>query len=317
MFSIQSIHQAGFDIIALIDGDSGTQAEIIPAHSALLHAFRIPHGEGFLNIIDSYESLDDYKVNLPEYYKSAKLSPFACRIPAGTYRWEEQEYTIRKTLSTSGSAIHGLLYDVPFEVVSKEASEKGAVLTLRHTYTGNDAGYPFPYDCEVKYHLEPGQQLRITTFILNNAEVAIPVMDGWHPYFSTGTPVDELELQFASEQIVEFNAQLIPTGNVLPYDRFLEAQSLAGIPLDNSFLLDFSRHSALATLRDPQKRVLIHFFPEPCYPVLQIYIPANRNSIAIEHLTGAPNAFNNGMGLVTLEPGEEKVFSTAITAIAY
>jgi aldose 1-epimerase len=312
MFSIASYHTAGFDILSLIDSNSGTQVEIIPAHSALLHAFRIPYGDGQLNVIDSYESLEDYRQNQPEYFKGAKLSPFACRIPGGKYRWSGQDYTISK-----GRAIHGLLYDVPFEVVGQEANEKGALLTLRHTYTGSEKGYPFPYDCEVMYHLEPGQQLRITTFILNQGDVAMPVMDGWHPYFSTGTPVDELELQFASEQIVEFNAQLVPTGNVLPYDRFLESRTLGGIPLDNSFLLDFSTHNAMCRLRDPQKRVLISFYPESSYPVLQVYIPPHRNSIAIESLTGAPDAFNNGMGLVTVEPGEEKVFSTAITAVAY
>lgn len=310
MFSIQSHHASGFDIITLVDNNTGTQVEIIPAHGALLHAFRIPHGAEQLNVIDSYESLDDYHQNQPEYFKGAKLSPFACRIPGGTYTWAEKEYTI-------SHPIHGLLYDKPFEVVGKEANEKGALLTLRHTYTGNNAGYPFPYDCEVMYHLEPGQKLRITTFILNQGEVAMPVMDGWHPYFSTGTPVDEMELQFASEQIVEFNAQLVPTGNVLPYDRFLEARTLGGIPLDNSFLLDFSTHNAMCSLRDPQKRILINFYPDNTYSVLQIYIPPHRNSIAIESLTGAPNAFNNGMGLVTVEPGEEKVFSTAIIAVAY
>ena len=312
MFSIKKLHQSGFDIIALIDNNTGVQVEIVPAHSAILHAFRIPYEGGLLNIIDNYAGGDDYQQARFEYYKSAKLSPFACRLPSGSYRWQEKDYTIAK-----GSGIHGLLYDVPFEVTGEEADEKGAILTLRHAYNGEDAGYPFPYDCEVKYHLQPEQQLRITTFIYNRADVAIPLMDGWHPYFSTGTPVDEMELQFASEQIVEFNAQLIPTGKVLPYDRFIEASSLAGVPLDNSFLLDFSRHSSLCTLRDPRKRVLINFYPEPCYPILQIYIPPHRNSIAIEHLTGAPNAFNNGMGLVTLEPGEEQVFSVAITAVAY
>lgn len=316
MFSIHTFNQAGFQIIALTDEKTGTQAEIIPAHGALLHAFKIPHNSGLLNIIDSYSSLQDYQTNQPEYFKSAKLSPFACRIPMGKYSWKEQEYTISKTVSP-GSAIHGLLYDAAFTVTGQHADKNGAVLTLSYEYKGQDAGYPFPYNCEVQYSLQPGSQLNINTIISNLSDKEIPLMDGWHPYFSTGTPVDELELQFASTQIVEFNAQLVPTGKVLPFNKFASLTSLSDQFLDNSFMLDFTQHAPLCLLRDPHKQVDITFYPGTCYPILQIYIPPLRNSIAIENLTGAPNAFNNGMGLITLPAGESREFSTAIIATAW
>jgi aldose 1-epimerase len=311
MFSIHSFHQDGFDIIALTDNDSGAQVEIIPAHSAMLHAFNIPYEGQLLNIVDNYSSLQDYTANRAEYFKSAKLSPFACRIPGGVYEWQGKSYTMQK------SAIHGLLYDVTFTVRTQQADEKGAVVILDYQYDGADAGYPFPYHCAVQYHLQPGLRLHITTTISNHAAEEIPLMDGWHPYFTTGTPVDDMELQFASGQIVEFNAQLIPTGNVLPDNRFTYSTPLTGIPLDNSFLLDFGQHVSSCTLRDPKKRITITFYPDTNYPVLQLYIPPHRNSIAIENLTGAPNAFNNGMGLVVLPVGESKVFSTMIAAAVY
>jgi aldose 1-epimerase len=244
MFSIHTFHQAGFEIIALTDDKNGTQVEIIPALGALLHAFKIPQDSGLLNIIDSYSSLQDYQINLPEYFKSAKLSPFACRIPAGKYHWKEKEYIISKSVSP-GSAIHGLLYDVAFVVTGQHADKNGAVLTLSYEYAGKDAGYPFPYRCEVQYSLQPGSQLNITTIISNLSGKDIPLMDGWHPYFSTGTPVDELELQFASTQIVEFNAQLVPTGKVLPYNTFASLTSLSDKLLDNSFMLDFTQQAPL------------------------------------------------------------------------
>lgn len=316
MFSIEKFHKEGFDIIALKDDLSDAQAEILPAHSAMLHAFRIPHHDAMINIIDGYTSLQDYQTNMAEYFKGAKLSPFACRIPGGRYEWEGKEYVIEKKIAP-GSWIHGLLYDVAFEVVKTHADERSALVTLRYQYRGEDQGYPFPYDCEVEYRLQPGMRLEISTTIINHAASAIPLMDGWHPYFTTGTPVDELELQFASEQIVEFNAQLIPTGQVLPYDRFLESSPLTGIPLDNSFLLNFGQHASSCTLRDPLKHLAITFYPDSSYPVLQLYIPSHRNSIAIENLTGAPNAFNNGMGLITLQAGESRTFTTAIAAAAW
>ncbi len=316
MFSIETFHQDGFDIVALKDNDSGAQVEIVPAYGAMLHSFNIPYQETLLNIIDNYANLEDYRSNMAEYFKSAKLSPFACRMPGGEYKWDGKQYTVQKAIRP-GSYIHGLLYDVAFTVENIHADEKSATVILRHQYNGADAGYPFPYDCEVQYSLQPGIRLQLTTTILNRSSETIPLMDGWHPYFTTGTPIDDMELQFASGQIVEFNAQLIPTGGVLPYTRFQEATPLEGIPLDNSFLLDLSQHASSCTLRDPKKHVAITFYPDHSYPVLQIYIPPHRKSIAIENLSGAPNAFNNEIGLIFLPAGESRVFSTAISAISW
>ena len=39
---------------------------------------------------------------------------------------------------------------------------------------------------------------------------------------------------------------------------------------------------------------------------LQIYTPASRDCIAIEPMTCAANAFNNGMGTISLKAGEKK-----------
>lgn len=316
MFSVDTFHRDGFDIVGLKDNDSGAQVEIIPAYGAMLHAFNIPYQETLLNIIDNYANLDDYKGNMAEYFKGVKLSPFACRMPGGAYKWEGKQYTVQKEV-TPGNFIHGLLYDVAFTVEKTHADEKSATVTLRYQYNGADEGYPFPYDCEVQYSLQPGIRLQLTTTILNRSSVTIPLMDGWHPYFTTGTPIDDMELQFASGQIVEFNAQLIPTGGVLPYTRFQESSPLEGIPLDNSFLLDLSQHASSCILRDPKKHIAITFYPDHSYPVLQIYIPPHRKSIAIENLSGAPNAFNNEIGLIFLPAGENRVFTTAISAVSW
>jgi aldose 1-epimerase len=42
---------------------------------------------------------------------------------------------------------------------------------------------------------------------------------------------------------------------------------------------------------------------------LQIYTPATRDSIAVENLSGAPDCFNNGMGLLLLQPGHSQIFT--------
>ena len=47
------------------------------------------------------------------------------------------------------------------------------------------------------------------------------------------------------------------------------------------------------------------------YPYLQLYTPPDRKSIAIENLSGAPDCFNNKMGLQELQPQKKIIFETA------
>ncbi|RBL88698.1 aldose 1-epimerase [Chitinophaga flava] len=309
--TIKNFHEAGFDIIALTDDNTGTQVEIVPAHGALLHAFKVQREGKTINLIDSYSSLQDLEDNLRVSFKSVKLSPFACRIKDAAYQWEGSSYSIEKTIAP-GNAIHGLLYDAKFTVAAQQASEQQASVTLTYSFKEEDTGYPFSYDCLATYTLHAGNELEISTKVINRSQTSIPVMDGWHPYFTTGTPVDELTLTFASKEIVEFDAKLIPTGRVLPFTEYVNGKKLAGVELDNSFVLDFSHAQPLASLHDSVKNIRIDFFPGNSYPILQIYTPPHRNSIAVENLSGAPNAFNNGLGLVTLAADESKAFDTRI-----
>ena len=47
------------------------------------------------------------------------------------------------------------------------------------------------------------------------------------------------------------------------------------------------------------------------YPYLQLYIPADRKSIAIENLSGIPNCFNNKIGLQLMKPHQNLVLKTS------
>jgi len=310
-FRTHTFQQNGFEIFALQDTANNTQVEIIPTLGAALHAFTIPHKGQPLNIIDNYKSLDEQQQQLTKSFKGVKLSPYACRIPYGQYKWQDQAYQLSR-LAPSGHAIHGLLYDAAFTVLETISNEREAALVLQYSYKGTDPGYPFAYDCRVRYSLQSNYTLSVSTTLINHAGTTIPIMDGWHPYFTTGTPVDALELQFASEQIVEFNEQLVPTGQLLSCKDYLQPQLLKDVQLDNSFLLHFTHPGPLCTLFDPQQRIAIDFYPDHNYPVLQVYIPPHRRSIAIENLSAPPNTFNNGMHLQQLPPGGEQTFTTRI-----
>ena len=88
MFTITNKKENGFDKIVLKDESNGTFAEIIPACSAILHAFAIIKDEKEFNVIESYDSADDFKNNVTSKgFLGTKLSPFVCRISKGKYHF--------------------------------------------------------------------------------------------------------------------------------------------------------------------------------------------------------------------------------------
>ncbi|MBX2921709.1 MAG: aldose 1-epimerase [Chitinophagaceae bacterium] len=305
MFLINGIHENGFDKIVLSDAIAECSVEIVPACGAMLHAFTV---KGPLNIIHSYASKTEFDTSAESGgFKGLKLSPFPCRIQNATYRFNGKEYRFNNNLS-NGSAIHGLLYRQAFTVTEETVTEKEASVKLLYSYPATDPGYPFAYDCVITYTLQAGNALTISTRITNTGKAPLPVADGWHPYFGFGKSVDELELQFASEQVLEF-INLIPSGKILPNAGFVTPERIGSTELDNSFILDFSKPQPLCVLRDPVSQWQLEFYPEKSYPYLQVYIPPHRKSIAIENLSAPPDSFNNGIGLITLPPGGETSFS--------
>lgn len=311
MFSIIAKKENGFDKIILKDEHAGTYAEIIPSCGAILHAFTITADGKKFNVIDSYDSANDFKDNVTSKgFLGTKLSPFVCRINNGKYHFAGKDYQIQKYYDRN-NALHGLLYDQSFIVNDRQANEGRAAVSMKHEYRASDAGYPFKYDCIVTYQLEKDNKLNVITEVINKDEVEIPVQDGWHPYFKLDTKIDDLQLQFRSYEMVEFNDELIPTGNLIPYKKFDKLKKIGNTLFDNCFTLNFSEGQPICLLQNTEKNIQLEIHTDESYPYLQIYTPSHRNSIAIENISGTPDAFNNGMGFKTLSPGESQSFKTS------
>ena len=310
MFSIKEKSENGFDKIVLCDESSGTVAEVIPACGALLHSFAVLNKGVMLNLVDHYADADEFKNNAEALgFKSCKLSPFVCRMKNGRYHFGEADHTIEK-FYLAKNAIHGLIYDALFTVTEIQATNENATVTMRHQYRGEDKGYPFNYDCLISYQLKKENALTVTTEIINKDEGSIPIADGWHPYFSFGSSINDLQLEFQSREILEFDEELISTGKLIPYQEFGSLKNIGDVFFDNCFTLNFSECQPMLVLRDSSQQLQLEIHPDKSYPYLQIYTPPHRKSIAIENLSAAPDAFNNAMGLITLTPGETALFKT-------
>ena len=311
MFSIINKTENGFDKVLLRDDITGTLAEIIPSCGAILHSFSVLQNGIAVNVIDSYESADDFQKNVTSKgFLGCKLSPFVCRVDKGEYHFAENDYRITK-FYLNGSALHGELFDVKFVVTNQVATDKGASVTMKYEYRRNDPGYPFNYDCTIIYELENDNKLNVITRVDNKDVGLIPIQDGWHPYFTLGEKIDDLMLEFQSKELVEFDDNLIPTGKLSRYEKFGSIQKIGNEELDNCFVLNFAECQPMCVLRNNTAKIEVQIMPGDSYPYLQIYTPPHRKSIAIENISSLPDGFNNGIGLKILSPGESAIFKTA------
>lgn len=295
-------------VITLKDLTTNTFAEIYN-YGALLNNFTSQHHGSALNVIDGFLSPAEATERLTPFFKSAKLSPFVCRVKNSKYKFGENEYFLSKYASR-GNALHGLVYNAAFDVANYKSDDNSASVVLAYTYDKASEGYPFRFKCEVEYTLSEGNALSVSTTITNADTQLIPVVDGWHPYFTLGDSINEYQVEFQSKEMLEFDADLIPTGKLIPYQQFGSIKSFGPTEFDNCFTLNFAECQPMCVIRHPGKKVQIEFHPSEAYPYLQIYTPDHRKSIAIENLSGAPDAFNNAMGLKVLQPDESATFAT-------
>ncbi len=297
MFSININTKEKHPIIELKDESTNTLVEVF-SFGAMLNKFICNVDGDFFNVIDGYENLDEAINPKEAWFKSSKLSPFVCRLNEGKYKLNNVDYTIEK-FYLGKHAIHGIVYDGLYNIVSSEANNDFALVELEYDYLGEDKGYPFPFSVSVIWKLERENNLSVSTTITHQNENIIPICDGWHPYFKMDVSVDECTFQINSNQQVEFDETLIPTGKIINDERFLQPTSLQNIELDNCFQL---KNNAEPNCILKGKKLSLVISSNQNYPYLQIYTPPHRQSIAIENLSATPDAFNNKMGLISLQP---------------
>jgi aldose 1-epimerase len=308
-FSIRHSTEQGLELVTIKDESNGTEVALLPGFGATLQAFRVKHQNGVaFNVIDSYQDADELNRQMSRSFKGPKLSPFPCRIPDGKYGFDGKEYQFRQLFS-DGNAIHGLLYNRAFRILEESADETSGAVSMEYLYKKEDAGYPFEYSCQVRYILHADNQLEVVTTVVNTDKTPIPIADGWHPYFQLGGKANDWVMQFHSTAIIEFDERLVPTGKLVFYDIFEHPKQLGDTFLDNCFTLKPEIVGAACSISNPATGLSVSFFPDPSYPYLQIYTPPTRDSIAIENLSGAPDCFNNKMGLLILPPGHSQIFT--------
>ncbi len=304
--------------------ETGEFATIIPGFGAVLRRLVLRRENDLYALIKAPDSAQSLLAD--ESYASALLYPFPSRVKHGIYHFDGEAYALAMNEVSRNHALHGFVHGRSFAVVDEESTDLHAKLTLRYEYEGDTAGYPFPFSLTVIYelalanrlplgsHVENDQMcaLRVSYAAQNTGPARCPAAFGWHPYFMfTEEPVDELTLSLPARSPIMLDDAMIPTSKQ-PLEN-AETISLNERELDTPFAImptgipaaghPFAE-TVLTSTKTGAKLIIGQQTGEGKLNYLVCYTPGRRDSVAIEPQTASVDAFNNGDGLVILNPGE-------------
>ena len=261
--------------------------------------------------VDGLAVLDGFPEDgMAEAGRGQVLIPFPNRIQDGRYRFRGTGYDLPLNEPELGNAIHGLVRWANWTPLRRRPSRlvMGLVLHARH-------GYPFVLSLRVAFTLTQAG-LRVRQTARNLGAGAAPYGAGFHPYLTVGAPlVDDCSLTLPASGYLLADDRMIPTGKASVTGTeldFREPSTIGDVELDTGFT-DLERGpdgTARVELAAPGGRPSLAVLLDRGYPYLQVFTgdglpePRRRRALAIEPYTCAPNAFNNGLGLRVLEPGE-------------
>ncbi len=292
--------------LALESGSSRSRAIITEVAASL----RVLEVEG-VDIVDSYP--EDRQ---PPYASGAVLAPWPNRIRDGAWVHNGESFQLDITDVAHHCAIHGLLRTRPYRVVDRAAH----CITLAATIFAQH-GYPFVVDTTVRYELT-ADGIEVTHGFTNASAVPAPVAAGAHPFVRVGAlPIEELTLYLASETRYVVDSQLIPVDEVSVEGTEFDlraGQTVGTLDLDTAFGRVTRGEDRLARHRlvapdgsftevwqgqgfDFVQAFTPHTFPRPRPDAAG----ALGQAVAIEPMTAPPDAFNSGIGVRWLDPGEQ------------
>lgn len=282
----------------------GAQRAVITEQGAGLHHLEV----------DGHEVLDTFPDGaVPHGGYGQILAPWPNRLAGGRYRFGGVTQQAVITEPATGHAIHGLVRWMTWHLVD---TQPDAVTLGLRLYA--QPGYPFPLDLQQRYRLD-GSGLEVTHRVTNVGSTPAPYGFGQHPYFTVGDDrIDSDVLAVGADRYFEVDGTMIPLGDPVsvsgtPWD-FNQPRSLGDTVLDVGYsaLRRDSDGLARARLSGPAGTPAVTVAVDENYPYLQVFSgdtlgqPAARRGLAIEPYTCAANAFNNGLGLWSLEPGESR-----------
>ncbi|AGO60563.1 aldose 1-epimerase [Ferroplasma acidarmanus] len=240
-------------------------------------------------IINGINILKETNDNIEPHGGLSILIPYADIVSKATYKFNGKQYLLPKNAGYEGDLInsmHGLTLDQTWKVITKSDKKIDFQVILNENF------YPSKLLIDVIYMID-NAKFSVDYSIKNIGDKSCPIMCGAHPYFIF-SDYWKFEFHDAAVQLKRYNTKSITTQRI--------TDTISNVPnklYDNAYfgggIVDFyTKYLKMEIIRYNM-------------PFFEIYngTYAGQNSVAFEPLTGAPNCFNNGMGLKTLKQNDK------------
>lgn len=213
----------------------------------------------------------------------AVLIPYAGRVRSGRYTFEGKGFQL--PTRSDGHAIHGFAKDTLWKVRAKTKSSVSLSASLK------GRGYPGTLAVSITYSVK-GRTFSTDCAVRNTGRTDAPVVVGFHPYLAAKRWSMKSDSGSYHYQLAD---GYFPTGKKT---RYTLEDAGPGTRLDDCF-------SSSGTIRLLTEGTYLTLRRRKM-PYLVVYNGkyAEAKSVAIEPYTGLPDAYNNGIGLRTLSPGQ-------------
>jgi aldose 1-epimerase len=258
------------------------------------------------------------------HYRGAILAPWPNRVVDGRYTFAGVEYQLPVTEPQRGHALHGLALWLGATIVEHLPSS----VTLAMVIEPQD-GYPFRVRVIVSYALGAiGLRVNVTATNLTDREA--PFATAAHPYLVAPVgPLDEWTLSLPAARVLTVTPdRLIPVG-LAPVEHvdggafdFRVPREIGATRIDHAFT-DLSRDANGTTVvaltgRDARGVTLSWDHDSPWVQICTADLSTpfhSRLGLAVEPMSGPPDAFNSGAVTLVLGVGQSRSYEWRIAAI--
>lgn len=256
--------------------------------------------------------------NPSETYTGVILAPWPNRIADGKYSWNGRSYQVEVNEVARNNALHGLLLHQQWRL---EASTPDS-LSLSSVLHPSES-YPFEIAFQSNYVVnETGLHWTLTARNVGNG--AAPYGVSIHPYLiaNPDSTVNDWTLELDSREYIKVTPdRLLPIG-VFPVDeadfQFQSGRLIGDQFIDHAFLVN-SKNPVIKLTDSYGSGVKMTY--DPSMKWVQIHTAdrdgglGSRTALAVEPMSCPPDAFNSGIDLITLNPGDDVSHSWSIAAI--
>lgn len=256
-------------------------------------------------------------------FRGAFVAPWPNRIADGRYTFDGSEYHLPVNEPERGTALHGLVFDVPWTLVDHTPAAVTLACIIRPTQS-----YPFELRLEARFSVD-GQGFRTDVAAANTGARRAPYGVCPHPYLVAGpSPLNKWVLELPASTVLTVTPdRLLPVAKEqvagTAFD-FRSARAIGDVQIDHAFT-DIARdgegHASVRVI-DPVHGTGTAMVWDASCPWVQVHtadLPRKpertRLGLAVEPMTCPPEAFNTGEDLVVLEPGRTHRTGWTITAL--